>query len=551
MRRIIARYIGPVCGALILAAGPSAAASAFEPGVSLRGLVLVDDPAALRREGWPVPGTRTIDAAHATEIRPGEADRVLGPFLGKPIDMALLQEVRNSLQAYFESIHQPFVSVIVPPQGVDSGVIQVLILVAKLGTLHVTGNEWFDAGQYTDALHVRPGTGIDGAQLDADIDRINRNQYRRATAVASPGLAVGTTDLTLRTKEELPFSFTTGVDNTGTQATTLYRLNAGIDWGNAFWRGDNFNYRYTTAPETDRLQQHGISYSTELPWGDTFNIQGAYSTSNTPASSVIGNSGVTGIALLRYTIPLPAPSWFSHRLVLGYDFKSTNNNILFGGASVFATTSEIDQFQVEYIAQAPDSIGSTSIDLVLVGSPGGLTALNNDAVFESQVPGAKARYMYGRASAERLTDLPRGLTWDIRGTAQFSEASLLPSEQMVFGGYSSVRGFEEQSGTRDNGILVENELRAPPITTRLPQLLGLALLNDQLAPFIFLDYGAGWNHRDGPLVGSWLSLGSIGPGMTYQMGHAVYVRFTWGFPILRQGQDLPRLGPQFAVQFTL
>jgi hemolysin activation/secretion protein len=475
---------------------------------------------------------------------------VLAPFLDKPIDIALLNGVRRALQSYFEAKHRPFVSVAVPPQGVDSGVVQVLLIVSKLGKLSVVGNEWFGADQYENALHIRPGQPIDGHVLDADIDTINGNQYRHAEAVASPGAVIGTTDITLKTKEELPFTFTGGVDNTGTRATSLYRWNAGFDWGNAFWRGDDINYRFTASTDIDLLQEHQLTYSTTLPWGHTLSISGNYSTSNTPTSSVIGNSGVTGGASLHYTIPLPAPSWMNHRMTLGYDFKSTNNNILFGGFNVFGTTSEVDQFSADYNAQIPDAHGTTNVDVNLVFSPGGLTTLNTDSIFNTQVPGAKAEYFYAHLSADHQTKLGGDWGWDLRGTLQLSADALLPSEQIVLGGYASVRGYQDQAATRDNGLLIENEIRAPSIKIGLPGHLGLDKGED-LIPFVFLDYGAGWNHVNGTAVGSWISIASAGPGMTYQLGKIADIRFNWGIPLGHHGESAPRLGPQFAVQFSL
>jgi hemolysin activation/secretion protein len=469
--------------------------------------------------------------------------------LNKPIDMALLNGIRKALQSYFEAKHRPFVSVAIPPQGVDSGVVQVLLIVSKLGKLQVAGNEWFAADQYTDALHLRPGQPIDEYVLDAGIDAINGNQYRHAEVVASSGAAVGTTDITIKTKEDLPFTFTGGVDNTGKKATGLYRWNAGFDWGNAFWRGDDINYRFTGSTDVALLQEHQLTYSTTL-WGHTLSISGDYSRSNTLTGSIIDNSGVTGGASLHYTIPLPALSWLTHRLTLGYDFKSTNNNILFGGVNVFGTTSEIDQFSADYNAQIPGAYGATTIDATLVFSPGGLTALNTDDIFNTQVPGAKAEYFYARLSADHQSKLGGDWGWDLRGTLQMSAGALLPSEQIVLGGYASVRGYQDQAATRDNGLLIENEIRAPSIKIGLPGHLGLDKGED-LIPFVFLDYGAGWNHLNGTAIGSWISIASAGPGMTYQVGKIADIRFTWGIPLGHHGESAPHLGPQFAVQFSL
>jgi hemolysin activation/secretion protein len=386
--------------------------------------------------------------------------------------------------------------------------------------------------------------------LDSDVDWINTNPFRHATVVAQPGKEVGATDITIRVQDSRPLVVRAGVDNTGTSSTSLYRVNAGVEWGDAFGRGDDASFNYVTSPDFHTVSQYSAGYTFNLPWRDTLSLQGSYSTTRPLHGSIFGNQGVSSLAALRYTTNLPATARLKQSLVLGYDFKSTNNNLLFGGFSVFNTTSEIDQFLLGYRAQESDRLGSTSVALDVVGSPGGLTADNTDAAFSSQQAGAKARYLYGRLTADRLTPLPGGLSWDLRATVQFTNTPLLPSEQLMFGGFTSVRGFEEQAVTRDDGVLLENELRLRPIETRLPELVGLKGLGDRLTPFVFVDYGWGWNQRPIAGVTPSVRLASIGPGLNWQAGRYVSVRFSYGFPIERHGERAPELGPQFGVQLS-
>ncbi|HEX3882414.1 MAG TPA: ShlB/FhaC/HecB family hemolysin secretion/activation protein [Stellaceae bacterium] len=247
--------------------------------------------------------------------------------------------------------------------------VQVIVLVGRLGQVNVAGNKWFDAGQYTGALHARPGGPIDGAALDADMDWINQNQYRHATVVAEPGQEVGATDLQIRTEEEFPASVTAGISNTGTKASSLYRLTTGLDWGNALWRGDDLNFNVTMSPDAYLLRQFALDYTANLPWHDTLSLSGNTATSHAPSGSVVENAGINSGISLRYQMNLPAQAWLKQHLDAGYDFKSTNNNLLFGGASVFDTTSEIDQFVLGYGGAATASLGSTTFDLNLFLSP--------------------------------------------------------------------------------------------------------------------------------------------------------------------------------------
>jgi len=238
-------------------------------------------------------------------------------------------------------------------------------------------------------------------------------------------------------------------------------------------------------------------------------------------------------------------------LSFGYDFKSTNNDILFGGISVFPSTSEIDQFVAVYSGQLTDPFGSTALTATLVGSPGGLTALNNTASFQAQQAGATANYLYGRLSINRLTELPYGFAWSSKATGQLSDAILLPSEQLILGGYQSIRGFVEQGITRDEGATWQNELRLPAFETGVAKALHLDPNTDALVPFWFFDIGGGRNHHE--LAGtptSWVTLASTCPGVTWNASRNLSFRFTWGIPLMRVGTFVPLLGPQFSLQLT-
>jgi len=287
-----------------------------------------------------------------------------------------------------------------------------------------------------------------------------------------------------------------------------------------------------------------------MPWRDTLSLSYNIADTNSPSpGSPITTEGQSEVLSLRYTRPLPALWGLTQSVSLSYDFKSTNNDILFGGTSVFPSLTEIHQLVANYDAQESDRLGTTSLDLGVTGSPGGIGRLNSDAAFQTQQFGATARYVYGRAIVDRVTALPFGLSWDVRGMLQISGARLLPSEQMAFGGPQSNRAYISYVVTRDNGFQFSTELRAPAITGILSRLVNLGDQGDQLVAFLFFDDGVGWTHA---AAGSstFIRMASIGPGISYQFSRYTTVSFTYGAPLERISQSGDVLRPQFAVQLT-
>jgi hemolysin activation/secretion protein len=510
----------------------------------LEALIFLNDPAQAVREAPASPG-RPIDATRVPALDTPQARKVIEPFLGQEIEPALLEKLRNALQRYFGSINQPFVAVSIPNQTASAGTLQVVTLVSRLGKLGVEGNQWFDERQYLGSIRLRPGDPVDRQVLADDIAWINRNPYRRASPVASPGEQLGTTDLVIHAQDQRPLAFNASVDNTGTPATGRQRFGVGVEWGNALWRGDLLSYNFLTSANRESVRVHSVAYTAFLPWRDQVTFSGTTSdTRSADPASPLGNSGSGVTAGARYRHALQGNATLEHSLIAAFDFKRTNNNTLFGGASVFATNSEIDQFTLGYAATFSDPSVRTSVDLSGIASPGGITGNNTDAAFSAQRPGATAKYALVRAAVDRVAQLQGGWSWDLRGSLQASNRNLLASEQFVLGGSRSIRGFQEFAAVRDSGYLVNVELRAPGFATPAGARIGA----DQLAPFLFTDFGGGRNHDELGGPNSTVRLWSAGGGLRYQAGTSVSAQLSLGLVLDRAGLVSNSRG---AVHFSL
>jgi hemolysin activation/secretion protein len=109
----------------------------------LRLLVLGPDTRPIQ----PTQQAGVDDAAVPTLSTPA-ARRLTAGFLGRPIDDALLAELRDRLVGYYVSIGRPFVTVSIPAQDIGTGALRVNIIETKRGRLRVEGNRWFDDQQY-------------------------------------------------------------------------------------------------------------------------------------------------------------------------------------------------------------------------------------------------------------------------------------------------------------------------------------------------------------------------------------------------------------------
>jgi hemolysin activation/secretion protein len=164
-------------------------------------------------------------------------------------------------------------------------------------------------------------------------------------------------------------------------------------------------------------------------------------------------------------------------------------------------------------------------------SPGGLTGNNSDFDFNMLRTATKADYMYGRANLERITKMPYDFSWVVKVWGQLASDRMLPSEQLALGGYSTVRGYDERVVTGDDALIVNNEIRTPPMFPI--NWAGFQKGIDGLQLLGFFDFGAVRQVHVLPQDGANPNpvLYSTGVGLRYTLSKNLSFRFDYGFPL--------------------
>jgi hemolysin activation/secretion protein len=214
---------------------------------------------------------------------------------------------------------------------------------------------------------------------------------------------------------------------------------------------------------------------------------------------------------------------------LGFDAKSSNNNLEFGGTEVYDTTTEIYQFTAGYDMTLSDRLGVTRIDLNTYFSPGGWTGQNTDETFEQARFGASADYIYGNVGVERQQRLPREWSLRARGQGQLSSGNLLASEQLGTGGYDTVRGFEQRIIRGDQGMWGSLELYTPPVS--IARIADWKNETDELRFLAFVDAAVLGNVD--PIVDEpgKLEMASVGVGLRWRYSDWFRLRLDYGHPV--------------------
>lgn len=395
--------------------------------------------------------------------------------------------------------------------------------------------------------------------------RLNRpveHPFREVDVVFSPPAAdvLGQTDLVFEVRDSRPLKFFAGVENNLTELLDENRFFVGGAWYDAFGLGLDHQLGVQVFSALDPGELIGLSGSYIVPWagGEQFTelfAAFADSTAEVPIAGVPSEIGGTNLLFGgRHYYELPemlGASDFSeplgearrmkgwadvrrealglhHEVGAGFDFKSSDNDVFFGGDNVASNPADILQFVIEYNARQTDPLGETNLAFQTFFSPGDLIGNNDDDSFEALRFDSSATYMYAKVKVDREQDLPYGMMARAVLTGQIADGNLQASEQLGVGGFDSVRGYMERVHRGDYGYLLNLELFSPVFR---PSRDWFKLTYDDTLRFLtFVDVGYGAPVEDDPndVLDDDQTLMSVGAGFRYEFDDNFRLRFDYG-----------------------
>ncbi len=496
----------------------------------LKGLIFVDHPdkvvpGKLDSTGIMIKRDRGLALVDTHEFY-----RIAASYLGGPISIRRLNEMTRDISLLYSANDQPVVDLSVPEQDITDGVVQVVITEGRVGQVRVETRGWFDPCMLASKTCIRSGDLIYESLLMEDLRYLNLNPYREVDLRIAPGENHGETDVIFDVRDRLPIGAYIGYEDTGNQSTGLERTTYGLNWGNAFGLDHSMGYQYTASLDYHDLQAHSGFYSIPLHNRDQLVLYGSHATVNSdflPGFDVDGFG--TEFAFRYYRDLYPGPccprGCLQRQLILGFDFKRTNTSMFFGQSAVFDSLADIAQMVVGYESTMQDCWGTRRLGITGFISPGGFSTYNDDAHFDALQPGASAQYIYARAFIEQTIPLSCRCQLYGKFTGQVSESTLLSNEQLGFGGYNSIRGYDMRQVNGDQGWILNLELRTDLMSDqfccRRHELQGLA----------FFDYGDARRHHTPPGLPSAIDLYSVGIGLRYNIQSRFALRADYGWQL--------------------
>ena len=452
-------------------------------------------------------------------------------YLGGEISLRQLNEMARDIVLLYRKNDRPVVDVAFPEQDITTGVLYMVITEGRIGKICVDGACYFDNQVLRDQLWLCPEQPICESQLMDELEWLYRNPYRTVDMELTPGQLRGQTDVMFHVKDQVPARVYAGYEDTGTRATQLERMFVGVNWNNVFNIDDTAGYQYTTSPQAGRLSSHSMFYTHALHNRDVLAVYGNVADYE---ARVLGltTQGQAHQVLLRWNRRLDPIDKYEHNLTAGVDWKQASRALEFGPGLVFGGTFDVFQLNLGYQGSAPDDYGQWSFSVDGYFSPGNVTNHNDTPHFTSVRANSDANYVYTRGLFERRVNGPWETEFVGRVTGQWAGENLVPTEQLGFGGYNSIRGYDQFAVLGDSGYFVNAEWWTP----KFP-IGGSEGDEGQLRGLVFYDYGNSYNHKLLPGEGSSVDLQSAGLGFRYSLKSNIQVRFDYGWQLTDLGTD--------------
>ena len=474
-----------------------------------------------------------------------EGDTLLGapaielavyPFLGPARTAADAEGARRALQQAYEAAGFLSVSVALPPQRIEQGTgeVRLQVLQGVVERFKVTGAQHFLPSTIRQGVpSLAPGSVPQFAEVQQELGELAAlAPDRRITPLLAAGSGPGMLDVELKVEDSRPLHGAVELNSKQSQNTERGRLEAAVSYDNLFQRQHSIAANWFVSPsEPSQANIVSLLYSAPLGGsGDRLSLAFTYSDSDTPTplGGLTVSSGNTW--RLRWRDQLDAPGSLSHALSWGLTLRNLqDNNVDVGGFSVESPSLRYPTFNVDYELSISGSkpgrearfganlglslpmFSARTVDCF--GTPKDQFACKRD--------GASSRFQVLGLSAEFREPLGRsGNGWLalLRLQGQYTDTPLVSSEQVVYGGIDSVRGYYEGEQPGDTGAALRAELWTPrwqPTAATSLRALG------------FVDQAT--LHKVSTLPGETANvrLGSVGFGLRLDGGFGLSANLDW------------------------
>jgi hemolysin activation/secretion protein len=458
-----------------------------------------------------------------------ELERTVYPFLGLKKSIDNVEQARTTLEEVYKAKGYQTVTVDIPEQDVQNGVVYLQVTEGKISRLRVKESRYFELGKIKAVVPELaegnvPNMNVVQKQL---ADLATQSPDRKVTPILRQGEKRGDMEVDLKVKDELPLHGRVELNGRNTATTSLLRLTSSLSYDNLWQKFHKASVMYQVSPEkADEVEVWAGTYTMpfENNYSATFSMISSSSNSAITGGGALAALGKGDNYSLLLNKILPAINDYSHRITFGVSYKNQQQTLNFIDNPADDETISYLPFSVQYngLWREKDYIASFNMGLNFAVRNLG----NNQQDYSNKSPTAKANYGYLTSGFSLLYALPKNFELFTRVSGQLSNSHLIPYEQFILGGMSSIRGYFEAQAFADNGVLGSIELRSPRLVPKEWESV------NSLTGILFVDGGKGWVKQASSGEAKDYQLASAGFGIRFKCWKYINGIVDVGFPLM-------------------
>jgi len=397
-----------------------------------------------------------IEVRGVTLLPKQTVDKITSPYIGKELNLGEMQKICDLITAEYRNKGQVTSRAYLPPQSIKDGILVIMIVEGRLGTVKVEGNRFFSAAQIKKKVRLKAGDFFDYKDLQKSLIKINEHPDRFVKSVLVPGKEPGTTDIVLEVEDRLPIHVGYEFDNYGSRYINYDRNTITAEDNNVFGLDDKFIFRYQKG-QNQFYEMTTVNYTIPLIesleagiywlWS-TVRLGKEYKALHTKGKSEIGGAFIN--------FPIIDMDDVDLRINCGFDYKHINNYV----NEIKRTRDEARIVKVGFDLDMTDKWGRTVITLEEnVGICAGNLHKKDPAATNV---GAGSEFGKLVGNIYRLQPMPFSSSILWRSSFQATNYNMLAVEQFQIGGISNVRAYAPAEYSGDSGLSTTVEWSFPP-----------------------------------------------------------------------------------------
>lgn len=422
------------------------------------GLKIEQEGAAKAPSSAPFPVT-AIQITGNTQFATAALHALVMDAEGQSLTLAQLNELASRITDYYHDHGFPLARAIIPAQTIQDGRVQFEVIEARYGKINLDNNSRVNDTLLDATLSpVQSGEPIEQTLLDRSLLLLSDIPGVVPDATLKPGEAVGTSDLVVEVAASPVVTGNVSLDNYGNTYTGRTHLGGAVNFINPLHHGDVLSVYGLSSGSG--MNYGRISYESMVSGRGT-RIGGSFSALHYILGDTFASLGGHGTAQV-------SSLWVKHPLLRSretnlygqfqYDHLDLRDHIDVTGIQ---TDRHLDNWTASLSGDRRDTVLSGGINSWNVGWMSGQVTFDNASAQQSDAGTANTQGSFNKWTANlvRLQYLSRNNTLYLAFSGQWANNNLDSSQKMIAGGPYTVRAYDMDVVSGDEGYLGTAEIR--------------------------------------------------------------------------------------------